>query len=152
METGFKWLEIMTQIRESNPSWYVNKWSVEGKMQSQIKSSATKPRENRAKRRVTRGISGWVSEPLVHPHRPLRRAPLSRPFPTFLFYFSRGDELLNDKPYYIFCGELAKVRILRPFCAPAFYSHSSFVAMYRKNTDRKIASRDGRLNLNPLLN
>lgn len=42
--------------------------------------------------------------------------------PTFLFYFSRGDELLNDKPYYIFCGELAKVRILWPFCTPAFYS------------------------------
>lgn len=94
-----------------------------------LKAPPTKPRENRAKRGVTRGISGWVSEPLVHLLASRAALPASHPRgalsprnQTFLFYFSRGDELLNDKPYYIFCGELAKVRILWPFCTPAFYS------------------------------
>lgn len=108
----------------NNKSWRTNGASLR-RCSARLKAPPTKPRENRAKRGVTRGISGWVLEPLVrHPACPgvvRPQAPVHLETDVPLLFLAR-DELLNDKPYYIFCGELEKVCILRPFCVPAFYS------------------------------
>ncbi|GBP94060.1 hypothetical protein EVAR_66451_1 [Eumeta japonica] len=79
---------------------------------------------------------GTISAPPPAPPPSPPAAPFL-PFSAILFYFPRRDELLNDKPYYIFCGEPGKSTTLE--CAPAAprpralrrpHAHSSFHTFY----------------------
>lgn len=103
-------------------------------MRGRLKALPTKPRENRAKRGVTRGISGWVSEPLVHllasrstPPRTQAHTPLSPAHPetrrsSFIsragmnsLMTNRTISFVESSQKYVFCGSFVRPLFIPPF-------------------------------------
>lgn len=105
----------------------VNKWSVTARCNSRLKARPTEPRENRAKREVTRGISGWVSEPLVRPP-PVSLSPcLPSPRTSFISRAGMNSLMTNltisfvENPQkYVFCGPFVRSFIF-PRCAQLLF-------------------------------
>ena len=115
-----------------------------------LKAPPTKPRENRAKRGVTRGISGWVSEPLVHllasraalprtsPHTPpapshpetRRSSFISRAGMNSLMT-NRTISFVESSQKYVFCGPF-----VRPLFIPPFVLVATAVELYEVQMGR----------------